>query len=128
MYKPCLLYTSVYRNYCMKCGAFYDFAYMKKSDGVPKCEKCGGMIKPDVVLYEEGLNQDTVRKSVQAISEAGVMIIGGTSLSVYPAASLIDYFQGRYLVVINRDETPRDRVADLVINAPIGEIFEQIHL
>lgn len=101
---------------------------MKKSDGVPKCEKCGGMIKPDVVLYEEGLNQDTVRKSVQAISEAGVMIIGGTSLSVYPAASLIDYFQGRYLVVINRDETPRDRVADLVINAPIGEIFEQIHL
>ena len=122
------LHGSVYRNYCMKCGAFYDFAYMKKSDGVPKCEKCGGMIKPDVVLYEEGLNQDTVRKSVQAISEAEVMIIGGTSLSVYPAASLIDYFQGRYLVVINRDETPRDRVADLVINAPIGEIFEQIHL
>ena len=112
----------------MKCGVFYDFEYMKKSDGVPKCEKCGGMIKPDVVLYEEGLNQDTVRKSVQAISEAEVMIIGGTSLSVYPAASLIDYFQGRYLVVINRDETPRDRVADLVINAPIGEIFEQIHL
>ena len=99
------LHGSVYRNYCMKCGAFYDFAYMKKSDNVPKCEKCGGVIKPDGVLYEEG-----------------------TSLSVYPAASLIDYFRGRYLVVINRDETPRDRAADLVINAPIGEIFEQIHL
>ena len=86
------------------------------------------MIKPDVVLYEEGLNQDILQKSVKAITEAEVLIIGGTSLSVYPAASLIDYFQGRYLVVINRDKTPRDSVADLVINAPIGQVFEQIHI
>ena len=122
------LHGSVYRNYCMKCGAFYDFEYMKKSHGIPTCEKCGGMIKPDVVLYEEGLNQDILQKSVKAITEAEVLIIGGTSLSVYPAASLIDYFQGRYLVVINRDKTPRDSVADLVINAPIGQVFEQIHI
>ena len=112
----------------MKCGAFYDFKYMKNSKGVPKCEKCGGIIKPDVVLYEEGLDQEIIRKSVKAISEADVMIIGGTSLSVYPAASLIDYFRGRYLVVINRDETPRDRMADLVINEPIGQVFEKIRI
>lgn len=122
------LHGSVYRNYCMKCGAFYDFKYMKNSKGVPKCEKCGGIIKPDVVLYEEGLDQEIIRKSVKAISEADVMIIGGTSLSVYPAASLIDYFRGRYLIVINRDETPRDCMADLVINEPIGQVFEKIRI
>lgn len=122
------LHGSVYRNYCMKCGTFYDFEYMKKSQGIPICEKCGGIIKPDVVLYEEGLNQDILQKSVKVITEAEVLIIGGTSLSVYPAASLIDYFQGRYLVVINHDKTPRDSMADLVINAPIGQVFEQIHI
>lgn len=122
------LHGSVYRNYCMKCGAFYDFEYMKNCEGIPKCTNCGGIIKPDVVLYEEGLDQKIIRNSVKAISEADVMIIGGTSLSVYPAASLIDYFRGRYLVVINRDETPRDRMADLVINEPIGKVFEKIHI
>ena len=122
------LHGSVYRNYCMKCGAFYDFKYMKNREGVPECEKCGGIIKPDVVLYEEGLDQEIIRNSVKAISEADVMIIGGTSLSVYPAASLIDYFRGRYLIVINRDKTPRDGMADLVINEPIGQVFEKIHI
>ena len=112
----------------MKCGAFYDFKYMKNREGVPECEKCGGIIKPDVVLYEEGLDQEIIRNSVKAISEADVMIIGGTSLSVYPAASLIDYFRGRYLIVINRDETPRDCMADLVINEPIGQVFEKIRI
>ena len=89
---------------------------------MPRCETCGGMIKPDVVLYEEALDQKVLSEAVHAISEADVLIIGGTSLSVYPAASLIDDFRGRYLVVINKDRTPRDRIADLVINAPIGEV------
>lgn len=95
---------------------------MKQSSGMPRCETCGGMIKPDVVLYEEALDQKVLSEAVHAISEADVLIIGGTSLSVYPAASLIDDFRGRYLVVINKDRTPRDRIADLVINAPIGEV------
>ena len=116
------LHGSVYRNYCTKCGAFHDFSYMKHSSGIPRCEKCGGVLKPDVVLYEEALNQQTLSESVRAISEAEVLIIGGTSLSVYPAASLVDYFRGKYLVVINKDKTPRDSMADLVINAPIGEV------
>lgn len=110
----------------MKCCTSYDFAYMKAAEGVPKCEKCGGIIKPDVVLYEESLDSKTLNRSVQAISNAEVLIIGGTSLAVYPAASLIDYFTGEYLVVINRDATPRDKMADLVINAPIGQVFSQI--
>ena len=116
------LHGSVYRNHCTKCGAFYDFSYVKQSSGMPRCETCGGMIKPDVVLYEEALDQKVLSEAVHAISEADVLIIGGTSLSVYPAASLIDDFRGRYLVVINKDRTPRDRIADFVINAPIGEV------
>lgn len=119
------LHGSVYRNYCMKCGKFYDFSYIKNSSGVPLCE-CGGIIKPDVVLYEEGLDQQTLTDSVRAISEAQVLIIGGTSLAVYPAASLIDYFRGEYLVVINKASTPRDRSADLLIKEPIGQVFSQI--
>ena len=95
------LHGSVYRNHCMKCGKFYDFKYMKESEGVPRCT-CGGMIKPDVVLYEEGLDDYTIQESVRAISEAEVLIIGGTSLAVYPAAGLIDYFRGNHLVVINK--------------------------
>ncbi len=122
------LHGSVYRNHCMKCGKSYDFAYMKNSQGVPKCEACQGILKPDVVLYEEGLDNSTIRRSVQAISDAQVLIIGGTSLAVYPAASLIDYFQGEKLVVINKAPTPRDRQADLVISLPIGEVFSQIHI
>ncbi len=120
------LHGSVYRNHCMDCGEFYDFAYMKNSQGVPRCQKCGGIIKPDVVLYEEALDSRVLTESVSAIQEAQTMIIGGTSLSVYPAASLIDYFKGDHLIVINRDKTPRDRIADLVINVSIGEVFAKI--
>ena len=119
------LHGSVHRNYCMKCHKFYDFSYMKNSAGVPRCT-CGGMIKPDVVLYEEGLDNDVISESVRAISNAQVLIIGGTSLAVYPAASLIDYFQGEHLVVINKSPTPRDRYADLLIKEPIGQVFSQI--
>ena len=122
------LHGSVHRNYCMKCGKFYGFTYMKESQGVPRCEVCQGTIKPDVVLYGEGLDNDTINKSVQAISDAQVLIIGGTSLAVYPAAGLIDYFRGEKLIVINKAPTPRDRQADLVITQPIGEVFSQIRI
>lgn len=121
------LHGSVYRNYCMKCGKFYDFSYIKNSTGVPHCE-CGGMVKPDVVLYEEGLDNQTLTDSVRAISQAQILIIGGTSLAVYPAASLIDYFRGDCLVVINKAPTPRDRNADLLIKDPIGQVFSQIRI
>ena len=122
------LHGSVHRNHCMKCGKFYDFSYMKNSQGIPKCQACGGTIKPDVVLYEEGLDNTTINRSVQAISAAQVLIIGGTSLAVYPAAGLIDYFQGKKLIVINKAPTPRDRQADLIISQPIGEVFSQIQI
>ncbi len=119
------LHGSVHRNYCMKCGKFYGFAHMKNAKGVPRCE-CGGMIKPDVVLYEEGLDNEVINESVRAIASADVLIIGGTSLAVYPAASLIDYFRGEHLVVINKSPTPRDRYADLLIQEPIGKVFSNI--
>lgn len=122
------LHGSVYRNYCMKCGRSYDFAFIKNSKGVPHCTECGGIVKPDVVLYEEGLDQETISKSVQAIAKAQVLIIGGTSLAVYPAASLIDYFRGEHLVVINKAPTPRDREANLLIQEPIGQVFSQIEV
>lgn len=121
------LHGSVYRNYCMKCGRFYDFSYVKNTSGVPRCE-CGGIVKPDVVLYEESLDSRTLTESVEAISRAQVLIIGGTSLAVYPAAGLIDYFRGEYLVVINKASTPRDRNADLLIKDPIGQVFSQIRV
>ena len=121
------LHGSVYRNYCMKCGKSYDFKYMKEAKGIPKCT-CDGIIKPDVVLYEEGLNEHTIQESVRAISEAQVLIIGGTSLAVYPAAGLIDYFRGDHLIVINKAPTPRDKYADLLIKEPIGKVFSQIHV
>ena len=121
------LHGSVYRNHCVKCGKFYDFKYMKESEGVPRCS-CGGMIKPDVVLYEEGLDDYTIQESVRVISEAEVLIIGGTSLAVYPAAGLIDYFRGDHLVVINKAPTPRDKYADLLIKEPIGQVFSQIRV
>ena len=121
------LHGSVYRNHCVKCGKSYDFKYMKESEGVPKCT-CGGIIKPDVVLYEEGLDDYTIQESVRAISEADVLIIGGTSLAVYPAAGLIDYFRGNHLVVINKAPTPRDKYADLLIKEPIGKVFSQIRV
>ncbi len=119
------LHGSVHRNYCEECHKFYDLEYIVKSNGVPRCS-CGGIVKPDVVLYEEGLNSNTIQKSVQYIREAEVLIIGGTSLVVYPAAGLIDYFRGKHLVVINRDATPRDTQADLLIQEKIGVVFSQI--
>ena len=119
------LHGSVHRNYCERCGKSYPVEYVAKADGVPKCE-CGGTIKPDVVLYEEGLDAMTMQKTVDYIRKADVLIIGGTSLAVYPAAGFIDYFRGSSLVVINMDKTARDVNADLVINERIGEVFEQI--
>lgn len=119
------LHGSVLRNYCERCGKFFDVDYIKNSQGVPRCTACGGPVKPDVVLYEEGLNDQTLREAVSYISHAQVLIVGGTSLAVYPAAGLIDYFQGDKLVVINKAPTPRDRYADLVIQGPIGEVFSK---
>lgn len=119
------LHGSIHRNYCMKCGKFYDAEYVKNYDGVPRCE-CGGMIKPDVVLYEESLDQNTIQEAVRAISQADMLIIGGTSLVVYPAAGFIDYFRGKYLTVINKSETARSVRADLTIAAPIGEVMSKI--
>ena len=116
------LHGSVHRNYCQRCHKEYDARYMLEADGIPRCE-CGGVIKPDVVLYEEGLDSKTMQDSVRYISEAEVLIIGGTSLAVYPAAGLIDYFQGKHLVVINKSPTPRDRYADLLVQGSIGEIL-----
>ncbi|MBE5857844.1 MAG: NAD-dependent protein deacylase [Lachnospiraceae bacterium] len=122
----CELHGSVHRNYCENCGAFYDATYIKNSEGIPKCEKCGGPIKPDVVLYEEGLDQKTMMDSIRFISNADMLIVGGTSLAVYPAAGLIDYYEGDKLVLINKTPTPRDRQADLVVTGAIGEIFSQL--
>ncbi len=122
------LHGSVLRNYCEECGTFHDVTYIQNSKEVPRCSQCGGPVKPDVVLYEEGLNDEIMRNSICAIAAAEVLIIGGTSLAVYPAAGLIDYFRGNKLVVINMAPTPRDQHADLVIQAPIGEVFKQIHV
>ncbi|MCI6061315.1 MAG: NAD-dependent protein deacylase [Dorea sp.] len=121
------LHGSIHRNYCQRCHKFYDAAYVKHADGVPRCT-CGGVIKPDVVLYEEGLNSDIIQKSIRAISNADTLIIGGTSLVVYPAAGFIDYFRGRHLVVINKSATAREVGAELTIAAPIGKVLEQIHV
>ena len=120
------LHGSVLRNYCERCGAFYGLDYILNSTGVPKCEKCGGSIKPDVVLYEEGLDEKTLNSAVNYIRNAQVLVIGGTSLNVYPAAGLIDYFQGDKLAVINKSATPRDGYADLLIQEPIGKVFSSI--
>lgn len=116
------LHGSVLRNYCTRCGKFYGLDAILNSTGVPKCT-CGGTIKPDVVLYEEGLDQETIEKSVKYIANADVLIIGGTSLTVYPAAGLIDYYRGHKLVLINKSVTPMDNRADLVISGPIGEVL-----
>lgn len=119
------LHGSVHRNYCQRCGKFYDAHYVKQCGGVPKCE-CGGTLKPDVVLYEESLDQKTLNDSVRHLSQADMMIIGGTSLAVYPAAGLIHYFNGKNLVVINKGQTQRSTGANLTIDAPIGAVMEQI--
>lgn len=121
------LHGSVLRNYCVKCHKFYPVEAVKNAPGVPYCE-CGGLIKPDVVLYEEGLDNDIISRAVHAIAQADTLIIGGTSLVVYPAAGLIDYFHGKHLVVINRDATSRDKQAELCISDSIGKVLEQIEV
>lgn len=119
------LHGSVLRNYCTRCGKFYSAQWIKSCEGVPRCS-CGAIVKPDVVLYEEGLDQDTLMKSVMAIRGADLLIVAGTSLTVYPAAGLINYYRGNRLVLINRDETPYDSQADLVFHESLGKIFFQI--
>lgn len=116
------LHGSVLRNYCERCHKFYGIDSIINSEGIPTCE-CGGRIKPDVVLYEEGLDDNNIRGAVRLIREADVLIVGGTSLGVYPAAGLIDYYTGHKLILINKSETPYDRRADLLIHAPLGEVF-----
>ena len=120
------LHGSVHRNYCRNCGKGFDAAYILHSKGIPCCDSCGGQIKPDVVLYEEGLDQRTLEDAVYYISHADMLIIGGTSLAVYPAAGLIEYYRGHKLVLINKSTTPMDSRADLLIQAGLGEVFEQI--
>lgn len=121
------LHGSVLRNYCMKCGKFHSAEYIKNSNGVPKCE-CGGVIKPDVVLYEEGLDDSTVSGALSAIQSADTLIIAGTSLTVYPAAGFISYFRGNNIVLINRDETPFDSKASLVFHEKVGELLDKINV
>ena len=116
---------SVLRNYCMKCHKFYDAEYVFSQDGIPKCS-CQGIIKPDVVLYEEGLDNNIVNGAINAIEKADLLIVAGTSLTVYPAAGLIKYFRGKHLVLINRDATQYDNMADLVIHESLGKVFENI--
>jgi NAD-dependent deacetylase len=122
------LHGSVLRNYCERCYEFMSAEEILHSEGVPKCPKCGGPVKPDVVLYEEGLNSQTLQDAVYYISHADMLIIGGTSLAVYPAAGLIDYYRGSKLVLINKTPTPMDRKADLLIQAGLGEVFGQIEV
>lgn len=115
------LHGSVLRNRCLRCGKSHTAREIRESEGVPRCQ-CGGTIKPDVVLYEESLDEKTLRGAVEAIATADLLIVGGTSLTVYPAAGLLEYYSGR-LVLINRDETPRDGRADLILRAPIGQVL-----
>lgn len=119
------LHGSIYRNYCMDCHRFYDAPYIFNSSNIPKCS-CGGIVKPDVVLYEETLDEKTIAKSIDLISNAELLIIGGTSLTVYPATSFIHYFKGKYLVIINRDTTSMDNIANLVINDSLGNVFSKL--
>ena len=119
------LHGSVLRNYCTHCGKFHSAEFVKEADGIPRCS-CGGIVKPDVVLYEEPLNGETIEKSVAAIADADLLIVAGTSLTVYPAAGLIDYYRGDRLVLINRDSTPYDNRADLVLHQNLGAVFGQL--
>lgn len=121
------LHGSVHRNYCTRCGQFYSLEDVVKAQGIPRCD-CGGTIKPDVVLYEEGLDMNTLKKAISYISRADVLIVGGTSLTVYPAAGLIDYYQGNKLALINKSVTPMDGRADLVISGKIGEVLNSVVL
>ena len=119
------LHGSILRNYCVKCGKFHTAEFVRDAVGVPYCD-CGGIVKPDVVLYEESLNSRTIENSVDAIYNADLLIVAGTSLMVYPAAGLIDYYRGNRLVLINRDPTPRDDRADLVLHDTLGHVFSQL--
>jgi NAD-dependent deacetylase len=119
------LHGSVLRNYCENCGKFFGLEAITETQGIPKCE-CGGRIKPDVVLYEEGLDDENIRGSVNLIRDADVLIVGGTSLGVYPAAGLIDYYRGKKLVLINKSETPYDGRANLLIHAALGDVFGRL--
>lgn len=121
------LHGSIHRNYCMKCHKFYSAEYVFNSKDIPRCT-CGGIIKPDVVLYDEGLDENTYTNAILSIQNADMLIVGGTSLTVYPASGLINYFRGNNLVLINRDSTPFDNVADLVINESLGDVFEKIEI
>ena len=120
------LHGSTLRNYCESCGKFFEVGYIRESQGVPVCDACGGSIKPDVVLYEEGLDQQVLSEAVSFIKNADVLIVGGTSLVVYPAAGLIDYYEGNKLVLVNKTSTARDGMADLAVQGAIGEIFSQL--
>ena len=119
------LHGSIHRNYCLKCARFFPPEYIRDSEGVPKCP-CGGIIKPDVVLYEEGLDDATVRAAVRQLQQAELLIVAGTSLTVYPAASLLRFFRGRHIVLINRDATPLDNQADLVLHERVGEVCRHL--
>jgi len=119
------LHGSVHRNYCMECGKSFDAQFMLHSTGIPRCP-CGGVIKPDVVLYEEPLDEATMRGAMRVISEADLLIVAGTSLTVYPAAGFLEYFHGKYLVIVNRDATQADHDADLVIREPVGQVLGEI--
>ena len=119
------LHGSIYRNYCMKCGKRYDVEKLRHSEGIPRCE-CGGIIRPDVVLYEENLPEGVFEEAIEEVQKAAMLIIGGTSLAVYPAAGLLQYFRGSHLVLINKSETTYDSMADLVIREPIGKVFSEL--
>ena len=122
------LHGSAHRNICRSCGAVYDAKWVMMTNGIPHCDKCGGMVKPDVVLYEESLSEDVLTRSISAIASADLLIVGGTSLVVYPAAGLLRYFQGDSLELINRDATQKDKMADLCIRDAIGAVMEQIQV
>ena len=122
------LHGTLYRNYCMKCGKQFDLDYVTAEDGITRCDACGGIVRPDVVLYEEGLDQDTLHQSVEHISKADLLIVGGTSLNVYPAAGLLNYYRGNKLVLVNKSATPYDNKAGLLIAENIGEIFRKVIL
>lgn len=119
------LHGSVHRNYCMKCGKFYDAEYVFNSESIPKCS-CGGIIKPDVVLYEENLNEDILDEAIMQISNCDTLIVGGTSLTVYPASGLIRFYKGNKLILINKDKTPYDKLANFVINDSLGNVFKNL--
>ena len=122
------LHGTLYRNYCLRCGKEFSLEYVTKEEGITRCDACGGIVRPDVVLYEEGLNQQIMEDALRYIAQAEMLIVGGTSLNVYPAAGLLQYFRGTHLVVINKSSTNVDKKADLVIAENVGEVFRKVVL